>query len=300
MFIATQRIYFFWVTSLVLLLSMGAIAVFGLNPGADFTGGTLVEVSYTGEAPPVTVLTDALQNAGLPALVRPSDGHLLVQLSPLSDQARDALPQLLAVNGTYQPTIDRFSEVGPTLGKELRNKAYVALLLVVVFIMLYVAFAFRAVSKPVSSWVYGLITIVVLLHDVIIPAGVMALLGYFLGTQADTLFVVALLTILGYSVNDTIVVFDRVREKLKDNQERNRREDFVFTVGRALDETFARSFNTSLTTALALIALFFFGPTATQDFALILIAGVVAGTYSSIALAAPLLITYERWRATKS
>ena len=190
--------------------------------------------------------------------------------------------------------------MGPTIGNELRSKAVVALVLVALAITLYVAFAFRHVSKPVSSWVYGLITIGVLLHDIIIPAGLFAVLGHLFGAEVDVLFVVALLVILGYSVNDTIVVFDRVREALKINEHMGRKEDFALTVGAALQTTYARSINTSLTTLIALTALLILGASVTQYFALMLIAGILAGTYSSIFLAAPLLVALNNWRHKKA
>jgi preprotein translocase subunit SecF len=130
--------------------------------------------------------------------------------------------------------------------------------------------------------------------------GLFAILGYLVGAEIDILFVVALLTILGYSVNDTIVVFDRVRENLKENQERNQKEDFELTVGKSLDQTFARSINTSFTTVLVLLALFFLGGVVTENFALVLIVGIVAGTYSSLALASPLLVLFQSRRSDEA
>ena len=157
------------------------------------------------------------------------------------------------------------------------------------------AFAFRKVSKPISSWIYGLIALVTLAFDVLIPVGFFAFLGYLTGAQVDVLFVTAVLTILGYSVHDTIVVFDRTRENLRLNEERNKKEEFGDTAGRALGQTFVRSMTTSLTTALALAALFLLGPESTRDFALTLLVGIIAGTYSSIFLATPLLVSVERY-----
>ena len=175
----------------------------------------------------------------------------------------------------------------------MRIKALLAFSIVVVAIVLFIAYVFRHVSKPVSSWKYGVISIIALLHDVIIPVGLFAILGSVVGAEIDVLFIVALLTILGYSVNDTIVVFDRVRENLRENQQLKRKEDFELTVGKSLNQTFARSINTSLTTTLVLLALFFFGGVATQNFALVLIMGIVAGTYSSLCLASPLLVAWK-------
>ena len=171
--------------------------------------------------------------------------------------------------------------------------------LVIINSLLFIAFAFRKVSQPVSSWIYGLIALVALLHDVIVPVGFYAILGQLTGAEVDTLFVTAILTILGFSIHDTIVVFDRVRENLRINQEKGRKEDFADVAGRSLGQTFVRSVNTSLTVAFTLLVLYFIGPASTQNFALTLLVGIVAGTYSSIFLATPLLVAFERWRGQK-
>lgn len=282
------RNIFFGIIGAITVAAIMLLAVFGLNFGTDFTGGTLVEIRYENERPDQAVLTEALVAAGLEnPSVRASEGGYIVRAAPLSEDARAALPVSIAEGSG---TVERLTDVGPSIGKELRTKALYALALVVLCIVLYVAFAFRKVSEPVSSWVYGLITIVTLIHDVLVPVGAFALFGYLWGAQVDTLFVTAVLTILGYSVHDTIVVFDRTRENLRINAEARRKEDFETVAGRAIEQTFVRSINTSLSTLLALIALFVFGPEATRDFALTLVIGVIAGTYSSIALATPLLV----------
>jgi preprotein translocase subunit SecF len=163
-----------------------------------------------------------------------------------------------------------------------------------------VAFVFRKVSKPVSSWNYGLITIITFLHDVILPIGVFAVLGHFAGVEVDTLFVVAILVVLGYSINDTIVVFDRIREKLGGIDEAQREAKFEEVVEKSLKDTWARSVNTSLTTFLALLAIYFVGGEVTKSFALAMIVGVVCGAYSSIFISAPLLVTIKKYQAKKS
>ena len=293
LFIRYRNIFFGLIGALS-VASVVLLAVFGLNLGTDFTGGALIEARYANERPAQAELTEVLTTAGLEnPSVRASENGFIIRSAPLSEEARAALPGTIEESGG---TIERLTDVGPSLGKELRTKALYALALVVLCIVLYVAFAFRKVSEPVSSWVYGLITIVTLIHDVLVPVGAFALFGYLWGAQVDTLFVTAVLTILGYSVHDTIVVFDRTRENLRINTEARRKEDFEIVAGRAIEQTFVRSINTSLSTLLALGALFVFGPEATRDFALTLVIGVVAGTYSSIALATPLLVAYERWK----
>lgn len=292
MFIITYRNIFFALTGILVLASFALPFVFGLNVGTDFTGGALVEIRYDGERPASEAVQQALTDAGLTSVsVRGAgDDAYIVRAAPLTQEARTALPGALSGG-----TIEKLTDIGPTVGSELRTKALLSLALVLICIVLYVAFVFRRVSKPISSWIYGLITIVTLLHDVVIPLGAFALFGYLWGAQVDILFVTALLTILGFSVHDTIVVFDRVRENLSENQDANRKETFESVVGRSIDQTFVRSINTSLSTLIALLALFFVGPESTQDFALTLLIGIVAGAYSSIAVASPLLVAVAKW-----
>ncbi len=185
----------------------------------------------------------------------------------------------------------RFESIGPTIGQELKNKAITAILAVLVAIVLYIAWAFRKVSEPVSSWKYGIIAIVALAHDVIIPTGIFAVLGRIYGIEIDILFVTALLTILGYSVNDTIVVFDKTRENLARD---HRKHNFDWIVDKSINETLRRSLFTSLTTFLVLLAIYLFGGDSIKNFVLTLMIGIIAGTYSSIFLASPLLVAWER------
>lgn len=293
MIIIRYKNIFFTLTALVLAASIAAVAIFGINIGTDFTGGTLAEIRYEGERPSTADVTRALEDAGVRnfSVRGAGENAYIVRAEPLSPEAREALPGAVTSNGA-KGRVERLSDIGPTVGAELRNKALIALTLVLLGIVLYVAFVFRHVSKPVSSWVYGLITILTLLHDVIVPVGAFAVFGYLWGAQVDILFVTAILTILGFSVHDTIVVFDRVRENLRLNQEANRREDFDTVIGRSIQQTFVRSINTSVSTLIALLALFFLGPASTQDFALTLIIGIVAGAYSSVAVATPLLTAF--------
>jgi len=296
MLIVKYRKIFFVIAGALALLAVGSVLFFGLNFGVDFTGGTLIEARYESERPSKLSVENTLVNMDIVgASVRPSEeDSFIIRTGVLSGEQRSFLEGALSQNGEIIVSIERFTEIGPTIGQELRNKALIALLLVVLAIIVYIAIVFRKVSQPVSSWMYGLIAVVALLFDTLVPVGVFALLGHFFGAQIDTLFVMALLAILGYSVNDTIVVFDRVRENLRRNMERGRKEEFSLTVGRSLNQTYVRSINTSVTTLFVLVALFFLGPEATQDFALVLMVGVIAGTYSSLALATPLLVAIER------
>ncbi len=297
MFIIKHKNIFLTISAIIVTLSIIAIGVFGLKMGIDFKGGALEEVSYTTARPDITKVTDSLATAGFKdALVQPTgaDGFL-VKVRALSEPEHQALLKSLTV-GSSVAAEKSFNSIGPSVGNELKRKAITAMIAVIIAIILFIAYAFRKVSKPVSSWRYGLIAIVTLVHDVAIPSGVFALLGHFRGAEVDTLFVVALLTVLGLSVSDTIVVFDRIRENLRSAGGAS----FSETVGKSLSQTFTRSINTSLTVILVLLSLFFFGPETTKNFSLVLVVGMFFGTYSSIFVASPILVLVERWQAKKA
>ena len=301
MFIILNRKRFFILSGALVLAALLSITVFGLKLGTDFTGGTLAQATYAGGRPAPEALSVALDEAGFVgySLREANENDYILRAANLTAEQRENIEEILSVGSESPVVIAQLTDVGPTIGKELRNKALVAIVLVMTAILLFIAFAFRKVSKPISSWVYGGIALVTLGFDVLIPIGFYAFLGALTGAQVDTLFVTAVLTVLGYSVHDTIVVFDRTRENLRINQEKNRREDFAETAGRALQQTFVRSVTTSFTTGLALLALYLLGPESTTHFALTLLVGIVAGTYSSIFLATPLLVAVERRRGQK-
>jgi preprotein translocase subunit SecF len=293
MFIIKYRKIFFSISAILVLAAIVSIAIRGLQFGIDFKGGSITEVSYTEARPEVSELQATTGLLGLSDVrVQPAGEHdMIVRTESLNDTQHAALLNALSVNGKYQIEEKSFDSIGPVVGKELRSKAWLAITLVILAIVLFIAFAFRQVSEPISSWKYGLIIIVALLHDIIIPTGVVA----FLGKDVDTLFVIALLSIMGLSVHDSIVVFDRVRENLRLKKWR----EFDETVGRSLEQTFVRSINTSLTIIFVLFALYFFGPASTRDFSLILLIGMFFGTYSSIFLGSPLLVTVKKWQDRK-
>ncbi len=293
MLIIKYRKIFYTLTAILIAGSIISIGFFGLNFGIDFTGGSILEVSYSQKVPSKERLEERLSSLGLGgySLRRAGEQEFILRTVELKDDARINVLQALSLNDEFEVTQERLNTVGPVIGNELKNKAFAAIVIVIIAIVLFIAFVFRKVSEPVSSWKYGFVAVVALLHDVLIPVGVFSVLGYLFGSEIDVLFVMALLAILGYSVNDTIVVFDRVRENLKLNKQLNRKEDFELTVGKSLSQTYMRSINTSLTTVFVLLTLFFIGAPATQDFALVLLTGVIAGTYSSIFLATPLLVT---------
>ena len=299
MIIVKYRVFFFWLTGIILAGSIGAIVYFGLPLSIDFTGGSLTQIGYPAGRPPLSGIQSEVSQLSLGTVsVRESGTNAVVIRSrTLTPEEHGAV--LAAVSKNASTTELEYNSVGPSLGGEFASKALWALLAVTLAIALYVAFAFRKVSRPIPSWVYGVTVIAMLVHDLIVPAGFYAILAHYTAVDVDALFVTALLALLGYSVNDTIVVFDRVREHLAYNLKNNVKEDFELTIGKSISETLTRSVNTSLTTALALAVLVLFGAIATRDFALVMLVGVIAGTYSSILLAAPLLIPFARWYVKK-
>lgn len=314
MFVVKNKNIFFGISGLLVVLSLAAIVIWGLPLGIDFTGGSVVEVEYQDGPPTIQQIREQLAEKGFTTVsVRKLTSEypygFLVRTPFLSEDEHSIVVQGLSGDGEYELEEKRFSSVGPTIGAELRRKAVYAILFVVVLIVAYIAFAFRKVSdtstsrhssgqtssaQGPSAWKYGIAAIVALIHDILIPTGVIVLLGQFGNATADTLFVIALLAILGLSVNDTIVVFDRIRENLSINKDKGTSEPFEQTVGRGLSQTYTRSINTSLTTLIVLLALFFIGGATIHSFVLTLIVGVIAGTYSSIFLASPLLVVMAK------
>lgn len=280
-----NRKLFLTVSAALVVLSAVSLAVWGLKFGIDFTGGSLWEVEFPKGRPESSAISAALVDYKMDtALIQPvgEQGVILRSRDINENTHQAALIELEGLGGVEEK---RFESIGPTLGKELQRKSVKAIVVVLALIIVYIAWAFRKVSRPVSSWKYGLIAIAALVHDVTIPTGVFAVLGHFRGVEVDALFVTAALTILGFSVHDTIVVFDRIRENLH----RRGGENFSVTVNASVNETLARSINTSLTVLMVLAAIYFLGGETTQNFALALIIGIFFGTYSSIFVAGPLL-----------
>jgi len=292
MFVINNRKIFFAISGILVLVSLIFTFSYGLNVGIDFTGGTLIEVDY-GDAEMVEIseLGETISGAGFENVVLQPTGEngLILRTGSLTEEEGQ---QVLGILGS-EVEVERFTNIGPTIGSELKRKAYVAIAIVLALIILFVAWAFRKSNKQISSWTFGLVAIIALLHDIIIPVGAFTILGHFFGGfEINALFITALLAILGYSVNDTIVVFDRTRENLS----LSKGKQFDQVVGESLNQTVARSINTSLTTLVVLLALYFFGGQSTHDFTLVLIFGVIAGTYSSIFLASPLLVVFEKFK----
>jgi preprotein translocase subunit SecF len=284
----------FWlaVATTLVIASIVFISIWGLKFGIDFTGGSLLELRFTGERSPVSEMASILASTGIEsANIQPvGEDGMILRFKTIDEAKHQEVLKILQekFSGLGE---QRFESIGPTIGKELRTKALYSIIIVLIAIIIYIAWAFRKVSKPVPSWKYGVIAVIALLHDVFIPIGLFAILGKFMGIEVNSAFVAAILTILGYSVNDTIVVFDRVRENLIKAGGDYR--DFDNIVNKSINETFARSINTTLTTLLALIAVFFWGGETVKYFALALIVGIGLGAYSSIFIASPLLVVFR-------
>jgi preprotein translocase subunit SecF len=299
-----------WLSISAVLMSVSLVFIFlwGFNFGIDFTGGSLLEVKFKGEAPSVLEVRESLSEVELDSLtVQSTEGSTFVLKfknidSEFHYSALEALNVLaLETNnpdGEYEFVSYlendlfeevQFNSVGPSIGEELKSKSFNTMAIVLILIILYVALVFRKVSRPVSSWNYGISAIIALFHDVLIVLGVFAFLGKFYGVEINTPFIAAILTVLGYSVNDSIIVFDRIRENLPKSN-----DNFVNTIDRSIKQIMVRSLNTSFTTLLVLLSILFFGGETIKDFVLALSIGIFVGTYSSIFIASPLLTLFDR------
>jgi len=292
----TYRKYFYILSFTFVAASIVSLAFFGLRFGIDFTGGSMMEVTFEGERPSHQDVRTAISG------VRTSEGEQLTGLV-IQDIGTDGLILRFQDVGTttHQGILERlqnfgsiqeqrFESVGPAIGQETKQKSLWAMGLVLVMILVYIAWAFRRISFPLSSWKYGVIAVVALFHDILITVGVFSMLGYVSQVEVGVPFVAALITILGYSINDTIVLFDRIRENVV---RQGSAFNFEEIINASVRQTYMRSLGTSLTTLFVLIALFFFGGETITNFVLALIIGITAGTYSSIFLAAPLLFSWS-------
>ena len=284
-----------YVISIILVIvSIASLVMWGLKLGLDFTGGSLMEVNFSNSRPANNEISGQLTDLNLGDIRAQTadEKGIILRFKTIDEETHQKIIKELKDKNQGQEVKElRFESVGPVIGEELKNKAWLALILASLAIVLYIAYAFRKVSKPVASWKYGVAAIVALLHDILIVTGLFSLLGHFMGIEVDSLFITALLTVLGFSVHDTIVVFDRTRENLSKHYSGN----FEEVVNDSVNQTISRSINTSVTTLLALLALYFFGGDSTRYFVLALIAGIIVGTYSSIFVASPIVVDWNRF-----
>jgi preprotein translocase subunit SecF len=285
----------FGFSGILLLLGIISIAVYGLRLGIDFKGGTVTELAF--EKPyDMAVVREVLtsENIGTFQLQTTDNNGLIIKTEVIEKEVHDKLTADLK-NKVGNFTEKRFESVGPVIGKELKENAILQLVLVSLGIVLYIGYAFRRVQRPITAWRFGVAAIIALIHDLFIVLGVFSVLGHFYNVEIDSLFVTALLTVLGFSVHDTIVVFDRIRENLKIYAG----QSIEFVVNTSITQTLVRSLNTSLTVLFVLLALLLFGGETIRYFVLALFIGIIAGTYSSIFVASPILVIWQKWTSAK-
>lgn len=299
--IIKKKKLWFGISGALMGLSLLAVIVWGLKPGIDFTGGSLLEVRLQGERLSSAEVSDAVKPLGLGSLsVQPADNSVILRFQETDEPTHQkALAAITSAAIKKNPTIAKdkvvdelnFTAIGPSIGQEMKRKALTSIILVLLAISLYISYAFRKVSKPVESWKYGMATLIALTHDVIIVVGFYAILGHFWGVEINSSFITAVLTVLGFSVHDTIVVFDRIRENLPKSD-----SGFEDTVNKSVNQTIVRSINTSMTVMLTLLAITLFGGPSIMYFSLALLVGIFFGTYSSIFLASPVLVLWNSWK----
>ncbi|MEK7151575.1 MAG: protein translocase subunit SecF [Patescibacteria group bacterium] len=279
----------FFLSAALTVSAIIAVAILGLRFGVDFKGGSLMEIVFEKPRPAVSdlvVLVDALPEVENISANPIGDAGMILRINDIEESThQDILSAISKKFGTI--TENRFDSIGPTMGRELKSKSIQAIIILLLAIVIYIAIVFRRITKILSPWAMGLAAIIALMHDLLIPMGVFALLGHYYGIEITAVFVAAALTILGYSLSDSVVVFDRVRENILRS---GTSQDFGELVHRSVMQTLVRSLNTTFTTLLALVAIFFFGGESIKYFALSLIIGIVAGAYSSIFVASPMLV----------
>ncbi|MBL7155257.1 MAG: protein translocase subunit SecF [Candidatus Portnoybacteria bacterium] len=289
--IVSHRKIYFSISIILVLASLVSLLLWGLNLGIDFSGGTLIEIEFLGERPDNQEIQEKLADLELDQITLQSTGQkgLILRLKDIDEETHQMILERI---GLEQIIEKRFESVGPLIGQELKRKTSWAILLALVAIILYIAWAFRKISKPVASWQYGLVAIIALFHDILITLGFFSVLGHYWNIEIGLPLVAAFLTILGYSVNNSIVIFDRSRENLL----RSHWTDFEEIINQSINQSMTRCLNTALTTLFVLLAIFFLGGQSIKYFALALIVGIIVGTYSSIFVTSSLIVVWQRWQ----
>lgn len=296
--IIQKRNIWLGISVILFVVCLAALLVWGLRLGIDFTGGSLLEVKFIGSRPEVNQVETGLADLKLSSLiVQPvGDQDMMLKFQETTEETHQAILSKLdelAKKENKDNSINelRFESVGPSIGAELKIKSLWAVFFALIAMLAYITYAFRKVSRPVASWKYASSAIIAMFHDAVITVGIFAILGRFYNIEINIAFVAAVLTVIGYSVHDSIVVFDRVRENLPKSN-----EDFEGTVNTSLNQTLIRSIHTSLTSLLVLMAIILFGGASIRTFVLALAIGIFAGTYSSIFVASPILVVWEKWK----
>ena len=295
MFNFTKYSKIYYAISIILVVaSVASLFIFGLKFGIEFTGGSTIELEFKDARPSNDQISSALNDIDLGSIIIQPTGEkgLVLKLKGIDEATHQQV--LSKINELSVSGERNFQYIGPSVGNELKSKTQLAVLISLLAITLYIAFAFRGVSRPVSSWKYGITSLIALFHDILIPLGVFSIMGHYYGIEITIPIIAALLTVLGFSVHDTIVVFDRIRENLSHGK-----GSFDEIVNVSLNQTLGRSISTVLTTLIVLISVFFFGGETLKYFSLALILGITSGAYSSIFIASPLLVSWHRWSESK-
>lgn len=282
----------FILSGVVLVLGVLSLTIYGLNFGIDFKGGTVTELVFK-TSPNSAKIRDILTEEQIKSANIQTAGQngVIIKTESIEKDKHDAiLEKIKSQVGEFEEK--RYESIGPSIGKELTRSAIWQLILVSLGIVLYLAYAFRQVPRPLTSWQFGFTAVIALFHDLLVVLGVFSILSHFKGFEVDSLFVTAMLTVLGFSVHDTIVVFDRIRENLR----RDAGQSLDHIVNHSISQTIVRSLNTSLSVLFVLLAMLLFGGESIRYFVLTLFIGIVAGTYSSIFVASPLLVLWQKWR----
>ncbi len=298
--IVKYRKIYFSISAALLIASALSLGFWGLKLGIDFTGGSLMEVEFLGERPNNQEVQKKLADLDLGQInLQPTEEKgLIVRLKDIDEDTHQIVLQKLREFDSLgesnsqinsQVSEKRFESIGPLIGNELKEKALWAIGLALIAIILYIAWSFRKISRPIASWQYGLVAIVALFHDIFITLGFFSVVSYFIEIEIGLAFVAAFLTILGYSVNNSIVIFDRARENLL----RSSWSDFREVINQSINQSLTRCLNTALTTLLVLLAIFFLGGQSIKYFSLALVIGIIVGTYSSIFITSPLIVAWQ-------
>lgn len=288
--IIKRRKIFYLISAVMLVPGIISLLFNGLRLGIDFTGGSRIEIGQVTQIDRQEIISTVEKFAPVITVQNAEEGVYLIRTEAISQKTNDEILRSLQEKDSDVKPLS-FETVGATIGSETTNKAFIAVVIASLLITGYIAYVFREVSKPLASWKYGVAAVVALLHDVIFVVGVFSLLGLIWQVEVDALFITALLTVMGFSVHDSIVVFDRIRENLK----KELPLPFDEVVNVSLLETLNRSLNTSISTILVLFTLLLFSDGALRWFIFALLIGVLSGTFSSIFNASPLLVTWNNW-----
>ncbi len=292
-FLKFSKIYFV-LGGILMLSSIVALVVYGLNPGIDFTGGSILEIEYLNARAANEEVEQKLAGLNLDSLSVQSAGEksIIIRTKYISEEIHQEILGALRENQSISER--RFESVGSVIGKELKQKTFTLVFVCLFAIVFYIALAFRKVRGPVKAWQYALSSLVSIFHDILIPLGIFAILGRFYNVEISIPVITALLTVIGCSVNNVVVVFDRIRE----NVIRRGAANFGETVNDSINQTLGRCLSTTFVYLLPLVAIFFFGGETLKYFALALIAGIIAGTVSAVFLASPILVVWSNRRRT--